>query len=121
MSAIRYSTGFFLALVGSFLVWGAIASAHPIFSQLAPSGLVPPFAAGIVGGFVAGLFAPQHKLAFSACVGVFLAGALLGLMALTGHFQLGQRNPLFWFWPAWLVPSFIIGGVLSRGLWRGAV
>ena len=119
MVAIRYIGGAVLGLGASFGVWLAIALAHPIFRQLALSGLVPGIAAGVVGGLVAGALAPGHKVAFSAVVGFMLAGALLGGMVVA-HMHPVQRNPFLWYWPAYLLPSFVVGGILSRGVWKRA-
>ena len=120
MNAIRFSAGVILSVASSVVVWAAVVNVHPIFTRLSASGLVPVIAGGVVGGFVAGLFAPNRKVFFSACVGFSFAGLLLGVM-LWGNIQLGQRNPFYWFWPAWLAPAFLIGGFLSRRLWRVAV
>jgi hypothetical protein len=87
--------------------------------QLAPSGILPSVAAGVLGGFVAGLFAPRHKVIFAASVGLSLTVALLGSMAARRMYADG-RNPFIWYWPAYFVLSFILGGFLSRKLWRGA-
>jgi hypothetical protein len=119
MTVARYIGGVALGLVSCFAVWLSIAGAHPIFNQLALSGLVPIVAGGVIGGLVSGVFAPRHKLAFSSLVGLALAAVLLGYMA-ARNMTPGLRNPLIWYWPAYLIPSFILGGILSRRLWNGA-
>lgn len=117
--ALRYFAGFVAGLAGTVASWGWIATAHPIFAQLAPSGLIPPVVAGVVGGFLAGFFAPRHKILFAYLIGAVLTAALLGLMAVYQMDAFG-RNPFLWYWPAYLAPSFLLGGVLSRGMWQGA-
>ena len=118
-SALRYIAGSVVALAGAVALWGGIATAHPIFAQFAPSGIIPPVAAGAVGGFIAGIFAPRHKILFASLLGAILAAALLGFMVAT-HMDPVDRNPLLWYWPAYLAPSFFLGGVLSRGILHGA-
>ena len=119
VTAFRYVGGLLFGLGCCVAVWFAIAFSHPVFGQVALSGLVPAVAAGVVGGLVAGVFAPRHKVAFSTFIGLVLAGVLLGYMAMR-NMEPGLRNPLLWYWPAYLAPSFILGGILSRRLWNGA-
>lgn len=112
----RFSLGALLGIGSAAFAWAQISGIHPIFQSLSPSGLVPPIAAGIVGGFIAGLLAPHHKFLFASVLGCTFAGAIVLYMVMY-RFPLGGRNPLFWYWPAWLAPAFIVGGYLSRRFW----
>ena len=116
MAAIRFPLGAFFAITVAFGVWYVITAIHPIFTVLAISGLIPTVLAGLIGGFIAALFAPSNKVAFSAFLGFAIAGTLLVLMILF-HYQPASRNLLLWYWPLWLVPCFAVGGFLARKPW----
>lgn len=116
MNRARFCFGVILGIGSAVVAWSQIAVSHPIFMSLSASGLVPPIVAGIIGGFVAALFAPHHKFLFASVLGCSFAGAIL-LYMVTHRFPLAGRNPFVWYWPAWLAPAFIAGGYLSRRLW----
>ena len=117
MNAMRFLGGAIGGIACAVAVWTLVAPTHPVFGQLALSGLVVPLIAGIGGGFVSGVAAPRYKVGFAAVTGVALAIVLLAFMLRHGPSHL-ERNPLLWYWPIWLVPAFAIGGFLSRRLWR---
>ena len=119
VSLFRYAAGVAVGLVAAVFTWFAIASTHPIFSQVSLSGLVPSLASGVVGGAITGLFAPRRKLMFAGVVGSALTAALLAAMHTRGWYA-GNRNPFLWYWPAYVLPSFLLGAALTRRLWRGA-
>jgi hypothetical protein len=118
MVAIRFPFGALLAIIAALSVWCGLAAIHPIFTVFAASGLIPAVLAGLIGGFIAGLFAPSHKVAFSTFLGIALVGVLLVFMVLF-HYEPAGRNLILWYWPLWLVPCFAVGGFLSRKLWAG--
>ena len=117
LRTLRFFLAAVFSAVVSFLVWAAVGEAHPIFIQLAPSGLLPVLVAGLLGGFTCGLIAPQRKPMFSAFVGICLSAVPLWLIA-SNDFPLGLRNPAIWYWPVWLIPTYAVGGFMSRHYWR---
>jgi hypothetical protein len=116
MAVPRYIGALVLGIATAFGAWVLIAGSHPIFSVLSLAGLVPWIVAGMLGGFVAGLVAPQRKIVFASVVGIILAAVLLKFLLRHGLSH-GNRNPWLWYAPIWLVPAFTIGGALSRRLW----
>ena len=118
-SSIRYTVGTVVGLAAAVVTWLAVASAHPIFSQLSPSGLVPSLVAGLVGGAITSLFAPRQKLMFAGLVGLAVAVALLAVLLTRGWYT-GSRNPFLWYWPAYVLPTFLAGAVLTHRHWRSA-
>jgi hypothetical protein len=114
------STRFWLSpLAGvavSVALWISVESIHPIFSRFAASGLVPAIIAGTFGGFSSALVAPNRKILISFLVGVFLTGTLLLLFY--RHEPAWSRHLWFYWWPIWLIPSFVLGGYLGRRHWQ---
>lgn len=93
--------------------WILIVATNPVFfGRLSLSGLLAPIIAGMAGGFVAALAAPHHKVGLAAVTGVALTAILLAFMLRHG-FTHAERNPLLWYWPIWLAPSFSVGGFLA--------
>jgi hypothetical protein len=115
MVATRYIGAVVLGIGSSIAAWLAVSNTLPIFSAFAPSGLVPTIVAGVLGGFICGAVAPRHKMALAAIVGLALAASLICIMVLT-HMNALNRNPLLWYWPVYLLPTFAVGGILSRGV-----
>lgn len=101
--------------VGVF-VWGQISVLHPIFFQLSLAGMIPPIVAGISGGFVSGLVSPYRKISIACFAGCLAAAALLSFQLRHGFSHYG-RNPLLWYWPAYLPVLFSLGGFLARRFW----
>jgi hypothetical protein len=97
----------------AFVVWSSVASAHPIFASLAPSGLVSWALGGVIGGLIAALVAPRRKLAFALLTGSALALVLLSLLP-SAH----SRNPWLWYAPAYLPLFYFLGGLLGRNYWH---
>jgi hypothetical protein len=103
--------------VGAF-AWVQLVGLHPIFGQLALSGLIPWFIAGAAAGAIAGAFAPHHKIIFATCVGITATLVLIPLLFPHGWSH-GSRNPFLWYGPIALLPvAHWLGGFLARGLWR---
>jgi hypothetical protein len=96
-------------------VWAAVVGAHPIFTELALSGLIPGVVAGLLGGLVVAMIAPRHKVVVATIAGSLVAAVLLQHLLRHGLSH-GAKNPLLWYWPIWLIPSFAVGGFLSRRL-----
>ena len=94
-----------------------VASSHTVFAQLSVAGLIPGIIAGVLGGIVAGAVAPHRKIAFSVLLGSALSAILLAFLLRNG-FSPRSAPVLLWYWPAWLMPCYAIGGVLSRNVWR---
>ena len=114
--AARFWLSPFMGVGVSVAVWLFVGSIHPIFWQLSASGLVPAILAGILGGLTAALVAPNRKVLVSFLVGLFLTVALLLLFF---HHEPGwSRNLWFWYWPIWLLPSYVLGGYLGRRYWQ---
>ena len=78
------------------------------------SGLAPMIISGAMGGALAAVVAPKYKVAIASILGLTLGGGLLATMVFSGQFPLLGRNPLLWYWPAWLIPAFLLGGVLGK-------
>jgi hypothetical protein len=114
--AARFWLSPFMGVGASVAVWLFVGSIHPIFWQLTASGLVPAILAGILGGLTAALVAPNRKVLVSFFVGLFLTIALLLLFF--RHEPGWSRNLWFWYWPIWLLPSYVLGGYLGRRYWQ---
>jgi len=102
----------------SVLAWMYVGVMHPIFTQVAVSGLVPDILAGLLGGAVAGAVAPRHKIVFAVGVGVVLAALLLSFMLRHGFSHGPYRPVLLWYWPMYLPALYAIGAFLTRKVWR---
>ena len=116
ISVLRYVLGAILGISVAVTAWIVTGSAHIIFQQLTVAGLIPTIVAGFLGGFVTGLFAPRHKVAFASIVGVALAAPLFAFLLRHG-FSHGSRPILLWYFPVWLPLLFAVGGYLSRSTW----
>lgn len=117
-NGLRFTGGGVVGIAVGVLVWGSVASLHPIFSQLALSGLVCWFLAGLASGAVSGAFAPHHKIAFAFSVGLAIGAILLAFFIRDGWSH-GNRDPILWYGPVALVPiGHAVGGYLARGVWR---
>ena len=114
---LRYILAVILGIGISVLSWQYISTIHPIFIKLQASGLVAPVFSSILGGFVVAVLSPNYKIRMSALIGSILSVPILFYLLHNGFSHLG-RNPFFWYWPAYVIPSFIVGGFLGRGLWR---
>jgi hypothetical protein len=99
----------------SVLAWLFVSSIHPVFWEFAASALVPVIVGGVLGGVTSSVIAPKHKVLVASLAGLSLSGALL--MVLFRHDIVRFREPWIWYWPVWLIPSFAIGGYLSRRYW----
>jgi len=115
MRAARFWLSPVIGISVCVAVWVIVVDIHPIFSRMAASGLVPVFVAGILGGLTVAVISPTRKVLVSFLAGLFLTVALLLLFSRQGP---GPRNPWFWYWPIWLVPSYVIGGYLGRRYWQ---
>jgi hypothetical protein len=79
--------------------------------------LVVPICAGTVGGLVSAKLAPSKKMLVTTLVGLALAGVLISVFSLSVP-RLG-RNPLTWYWPAYVLPAFALGGAIATWApWR---
>mgnify|MGYP003565238397 CR=1 FL=1 len=113
MQKIRFILSPLAAVAGAAFFWVALVKSIPGAGSMSFVGLVPTLGAGLVGGVLAAVIAPQHKLPIAICLGFIVGGGLVGIIFLSGRFPLLGRNPLFWYWPAWLIPSFSIGGLIG--------
>jgi hypothetical protein len=115
---LRFTAGGIGGIAAGVLVWMQVVGLHPIFGQLALSGLISWFVAGIVAGAIAGAFAPHHKIIFALGVGILVTAVLVPFLFRNGWSH-GARNPFLWYGPIALLPvGHAIGGFLARGLWR---
>ena len=85
---------------------------HP--GQMSLIGLSPVIGAGLLGGFVSGILVPTNRIRFASIVGLVFAAVILVAIFGSGRHQFVGGNPLFWYWPAWFVPTFAVGGLLSQ-------
>jgi hypothetical protein len=111
----RFCLSPFVGIVVSVTTWMFVTSIHPIFGQFSASGLVPAVVAGVLGGFISALLAPNYKVLMSLLVGLFLTTTLL--LVFYRHEPPWSRNLWFWWWPIWVVPSYVSGGYLGRRYW----
>ena len=114
LEIIRFLVSAIAGPAVAFLVWLGFTSFGRPFIGMSVLGLVPVVSAGIVGGAVSALTAPSHKLQFAIVIGVIMGGILLFIMFSGGRYPLNGRNPFFWYWPAWLIPCFVVGGMLGK-------
>jgi hypothetical protein len=117
--ALRFSLGIGGGIAAAVVIWANVSSLHPIFGQLAMSGLVPGVLAGVIGGFVSAVLAPSHKIKIALSCGSLLAALLLAFVLRHGPSHLG-RNAFLWYWPAYVPLYFALGGYLGRRLWLDA-
>ena len=119
-NGLRFTGGGVVGIAAGVFVWGSVASLHPVFSQLAFSGLVCWFLAGLASGAIAGAFAPHHKIAFAFGIGLVI-GAILLAFFLRDGWSHGYRAPFLWYGSVALVPvGHAVGGYLARRVWRAA-
>jgi hypothetical protein len=112
----RFCLSPFIGIGVSVTAWVFVTSIHPIFGQFSASGLVPAVVAGVLGGLASALLAPNRKVLVSFLVGLFLTSALLLLFY--RHEPRWSRDLWFWWWPIWLLPSYVLGGYLGRRYWQ---
>jgi Mn2+/Fe2+ NRAMP family transporter len=115
-SVVRYWLAPIVGASISVGAWFFIVSIHPIFATMSITGLIPTLVAGILGGFACSVVFPKFKVLSSFLVGFALA---LILFFLIFRQVMGpSRNPLLWYWPAWVIPSYVAGGYLGRRHWK---
>jgi hypothetical protein len=114
--SVRFWVAPFGGIGISVAVWLVAVSIHPIFWQFGASGLVPAIVSGTLGGLTSSVIAPSRKVLISFLVGLLLTAGLLFL--LFGHEPGWSRNLWFWWWPIWLLPSYVLGGYLGRRYWQ---
>lgn len=100
--------------MAAFFMWLGFTSFGSPFIGMSILGLLPVISAGIVGGLVTYIIAPSQKFQFAVAIGSIMGGVLLFVMFSGGRYPLNGRNPFFWYWPAWLIPCFVIGGLLGK-------
>jgi hypothetical protein len=115
----RYILAWVLGIGVSVLAWYGISMSHRIFTHFGIGALVAPIVAGILGGAVVSIFAPKNKISMSAAVGFVVVSPIFYLLLHKGFNHFG-RNPFIWYWPIYVIPSFIIGGIMGRNIWRHA-
>lgn len=113
MMRVRYFAAVLIGVGVAVSCWFLIATAHPIFHGYQPSALIPPVLAGLLGGMAAALLAPRHKVVIAVLCGVLIAGPFLGWLLRNGFSHFG-RDPVYWYWPVWLIPAFALGGFMMR-------
>ena len=116
MATLRYTVAAIAGLGLAVLVWGQVAVTHQIFTTVSWAGLIPGWLAGIIGGFAAAVISPRHKWLVAILLGVAACAVLLYWIG-SRELWAGSRNPLQWYWPAWLPLAFALGGFLGRGVW----
>ncbi|WP_444905574.1 hypothetical protein ACJJIR_12385 [Microbulbifer sp. SSSA008] len=116
---LRYILAFTLGSALAVILWFSIATSHPIFMQLKVSGLIPPVIASLVAGAVTSAILPSKKVSLTFLLGCLVALPMLLFLLWHGFSHLG-RNPLLWYWPIYVPPAFLLGGLLTRGVWRAA-
>jgi hypothetical protein len=112
----RYFGAIVFGVATAVAAWALVVGLHPMFSHVSLAALVPGLVAGLVGGFVAGWLAPRRKITIALLLGVLTAVYLMWSMLSRGITH-GTHSPLLWYWPIWLIPTFSLGGYLSRSLW----
>jgi hypothetical protein len=117
MNTVRFLGGALLGVGSAIGVFMLLVSIDLPLWRVAGTVLVPAIVAGVIGGFISGLVAPHHKVLLSTTVGIAISTVMLAFLLRNGLSHSG-RNPFFWYWPAWVAPSFLVGGILSRRMGR---
>ncbi|MDB4263010.1 hypothetical protein N9842_02255 [Porticoccaceae bacterium] len=110
---LRFIASSIVGPLAAVLIWAGIVSYGGPFSGMSILGLAPVIFAGVSGGIVSALIASSKKLQFTIAIGIIFGIGLLAVMFSGDRFPLLGRNPFFWYWPVWLIPSFAIGGVIG--------
>ena len=118
-SRLRYLLAWIAGISITIFAWYLIATTHPTFTKLSIIGLVPSVAASILGGFVVACLSPKYKVKMALSVGFVVALPMLVFLLHSGFSHYG-RNPFFWYWPVYVIPFFVVGGILGRGTCRHA-
>ncbi len=78
-------------------------------------------AAGVLGGITCALIAPTYKIAIASGTGFLFGAFLLAAFYIFGNSRLPPDvNPLYWYWPIWLFPSYVFGGFIGNIFRRNA-
>jgi hypothetical protein len=118
-NSIRIVFAFVFGIGAAVFVWYLIGQSHHSFTQLGFLGLVPPIASGVIGGAITSTIAPNRKAIYATMAGLILVLPLLAFLLRNGFSHFG-RNPFFWYWPIWLLPSFAVGGFLAQSKQKNA-
>ena len=121
MNRVRYIASPVAGLALTILVWVSIIELMPrTGTRMSLVGLSPTIIAGVAGGALAATIAPKHKIVIATILGVVLGGGLTAVIIFSERFPLLNRNPVFWYWPAWFIPAFYFGGVVGKRLQNDA-
>ena len=114
----QYISSVILGVTSSVLLWYFLVTSVQLFTKFSYWILVPPILSGVVGGAFVFYFAPEHKSKLTLIVGFLVAVPMLFFLFKNGFSHLG-RNPIIWYWPVYIIPSFFIGGQIVNRLQRG--
>ena len=115
MIVFRYIVGPILGICAAFLFAELSLNLWPDPGTATILGVMWIIAAGTFGGLVCAIIAPAHKIAIASGTGFLFGTFLLTAWYLFGQGQLPRdTNPLLWFWPIWLLPSYLFGGFIGN-------
>lgn len=115
MTVLRYMIGPMLGIYAAFTFAELSLNLWPDAGTATILGVLWIVAAGTFGGLICALIAPAHKIAIASGTGF-----VFGTIILTAWYLFGQglpppnTNPLLWFWPVWLLPSYVFGGFIGN-------
>lgn len=76
------------------------------------SGLAPIFVVAAIGGIVAAMIAPQHKLLIAIGTGALYPGVAYGLILFTVKYA--HYDPFMTSWTLGMPISYLVGGLIGR-------
>ncbi len=115
MLLFRYIVSPVLGVFAAILVAKFSLSFWPAAGSATILGVLWVFAAGTFGGVACSLIAPAHKIAVASGTR-FVFGVYLLIVLFAGrHSQYhSDTSPLLWYWPIWLLPSYLFGGIVGN-------
>lgn len=115
MLLFRFIVSPALGVFAAFLFADLSLGYWPAAGTATVLGVLWIFAAGTFGGVACSTIAPAHKIAVAGGTG-FLFGVILLIAFFVGrHSQYpSDTNPLLWYWPIWLLPSYLFGGIVGN-------
>ena len=98
--------------IGAVLLWFGLLEIYPKFGRMNYISLIQPIMSGIFGGIVVSSIIEKRKIFYAFISSLLLVTPLMAFILRNGLSDFG-RNPILWYWPLWLIPSFVVGGVIG--------
>ncbi len=106
-----------LGVSTSLSVWVGLFALDLMFTRQMPWIVVAPSIAGLAGGFLAALFSPVHQVRVSAIAGMVICLTFF-IFLFPHNFIHMSKNPFIWYWPFYLIPSHVVGGLIGRSIYK---